>query len=305
MKLTLKAEELLTDKKPAIVITLVEVQGSAPRNAGVKMLVWNDGQAGTIGGGELEFRLQKLAKEMLKQPIMQPVLQNFPLGPLLDQCCGGFVTAMLEPLVDHCFGDEKMSVQTCLSSGEKTLIAVNDDNAEIIITADKQYIIEPPCQKPPSIYLFGAGHIGAALAKILLDMDIDLNWIDNRPEMADLVQVCEDPVQQAKQAPDDALFVIVTHCHDLDYQLCRCILEKSQIRFCGLIGSDTKRARFVQRLQKDGISEKQIEQLTCPVGLDGIGGKHPTEIAVAIVGQLLYSTDPKSGYRFLDKLMDR
>ncbi|MBL4617927.1 MAG: xanthine dehydrogenase accessory protein XdhC [Robiginitomaculum sp.] len=287
MKLALKAEELLADKNPAIVITLVAVQGSAPRNAGAKMLIWNDGQAGTIGGGELEFRLQKLAKEMLETSTIRPVLQEFPLGPLLGQCCGGFVTAMLEPLATHCFGDEEMSVQTCLASGEKTLIAVNDDNSKIIITADKKYIIEPPCQKPPSIYLFGAGHIGAALAKILLDMDIDLNWIDNRQKMADLVQVCKDPIQQAKQAPDDALFVIVTHCHDLDYDLCRCILGKSQIRFCGLIGSKTKRARFVQRLQKDGMSEKQIGQLTCPVGLNGIGGKHPTEIAVAIAAQLL------------------
>lgn len=287
MKLALKAEQLLTDKKPAIVITLVAISGSAPREAGAKMLVWNGAQAGTIGGGELEFRLSKLAKEMLELSTVQPVLQDFPLGPLLGQCCGGFVTAMLEPLKEHCFGDEKMSAQTCLQSGEKKLITVNDDNAEIIICANQKYVIEPPRHKPTSIYLFGAGHIGSAVAKILLDMDVDLHWIDNRPEMADLVQVCEDPIQQAKQAPDNALFVIVTHSHDLDYKLCRCILAKSQIRFCGLIGSDTKKARFIQRLQKDGISEKQIGQLTCPVGLDGIGGKHPTEIAVAIAGQLL------------------
>jgi xanthine dehydrogenase accessory factor len=287
MKLAVKAEQLLTDKKPAIVITLVAVSGSAPREAGAKMLIWNGAQTGTIGGGELEFRLQKLAKEMLQQPSMRPVLQDFPLGPVLGQCCGGFVTAMLEPLGTHCFGDEKMSVRTCLASGEKTLITVDGDNAEITVCASKKYVVEPPRDKQTSIYLFGAGHIGAALAKILLDMDVDLHWIDNRKEMLEPVQVCKDPVQQAKQAPDNALFVIVTHSHDLDYKLCRCILAKSQIRFCGLIGSDTKRARFIQRLQKDGISEKQIGQLTCPVGLDGIGGKHPTEIAVAITGQLL------------------
>jgi len=287
MKLADKAKELLTDKKPAIVITLVEVFGSAPRNTGVKMLVWNGGQAGTIGGGELEFRLVKMAKEMLQQPHMRPVLQDFPLGPVLGQCCGGFVTAMLEPLGKHCFGDEKMSVQTCLQSGEKTLIAVNDDSSKIIITADKKCIIEPPFQPPISIYLFGAGHIGTALAKILLDMDVDLNWIDSRRGMHPAAQIYDDPVQMAISAPADALFVIVTHCHDLDYDLCYNILRKNDFKFCGLIGSDTKKARFVQRLQKDGITEKQTGQLTCPVGLNGIGGKHPTEIAVAIAAQLL------------------
>ncbi|MBL1430745.1 MAG: xanthine dehydrogenase accessory protein XdhC [Robiginitomaculum sp.] len=287
MKLADKVQQLLTDKQTAVMVTLVETSGSAPRNAGAKMLIWNEGQKGTIGGGELEFRLLKMAKEMLQQPFMRPVLQDFPLGPVLGQCCGGFVTAMLEPLNQYCLGNEKLSVQTCLASGEKALIAVNDDNSKIIITADKHYIIETPRRKPTSIYLFGAGHIGAALAKILLDMDVDLNWIDSRLDMHPSAQICDDPVQMAISAPADALFVIVTHCHDLDYALCHSILRKNDIGFCGLIGSDTKRARFIQRLQKDGMTEKQIGQLTCPVGLSGIGGKHPTEIAVAIAAQLL------------------
>jgi len=286
------------NKHPVMQITLVEVHGSAPRNAGAKMQVWNGGQSGTIGGGELEFRVSRTARDMLQQKNVLPVLLDFALGPVLGQCCGGFVRVLIEPAQKKHPSDTKMAVLTCLKTGKKTLQAANSKRARILVLDENHnassklnaldqccFVLEQPADKAVPVYVFGGGHIGAALIKILQPIDFDLHWIDARSGFAG--KDIDDPLLVAETAPGAALFVILTHCHDLDYQLCRCILQKPELAFCGLIGSKTKQKRFVRRLYDDGLSDEQIKQLTCPLGLPGIGGKSPAEIAVSIAAQLL------------------
>lgn len=270
-----------------IVITLAEVHGSAPREVGTKMLVWARGQSGTIGGGELEYRLCRQAREMLLDDSQLPVLAEFPLGPVLGQCCGGFVRVLMEKNPKQPINSQQMAVQTCLQTGNKSLLHPTGPKGSVEIIDKQQFVIEQPSSNLPRVYIFGGGHIGTALELVLQQIELELHWIDSRSGLAQNVQIADNPVAVAEAAPANSLFVILTHSHDLDYQLCRCILQKKQLWFCGLIGSQTKRARFLSRLSQDGLTEKQIQALTCPLGLPGIGGKHPSEIAVAIAGQIL------------------
>jgi len=304
MNWTDKALSLLMDHTSVVLVSLCAVHGSAPRDAGAKMLIWDGGQWGTIGGGELEFRLTAQAHEMLQVAAAKPVLADFPLGPVLGQCCGGFVRALLEPLtlesVDwlRIFAGGEHALLTDIRTGAKTCSPSNNRSGRVqIMDADKQahpdlmplnqcqFIYEEPAAALVPLYLFGAGHIGAALHRVLFELSFRVVWADPRAGMP--AQHIVDPVSLVEGAPDNARFVIVTHSHDLDYALCAAILARETVVFCGLIGSKTKRARFVARLRKSGLTAHQINRLTCPIGLAGIGGKLPGEIAVAIAAQLL------------------
>ncbi|HYE01560.1 MAG TPA: xanthine dehydrogenase accessory protein XdhC [Alphaproteobacteria bacterium] len=232
----------------AVVVTVVSAQGSTPREAGVKMIVTARDLHLTIGGGTLEFQAAEMARRMLVQGRREPLLHSVPLGPGIGQCCGGKVQLLFEPL----------------PARRNTLV------------------------------LFGAGHVGRAVAAVLEDLPIRLRWVDSRAD-----QFPERPPAQAEialterygdevhAAPPGSWFLIMTHRHDLDYALTDAVLSRGDFAWLGLIGSDTKRARFESRLRACGMGEDRLARLTCPIGIPGLKGKHPREIAIAVAAQLL------------------
>ena len=139
--------------------------------------------------------------------------------------------------------------------------------------------------------LFGAGHVGQAIAARAAGLPLALAWYDSRPEMAEIPGVVlaeeEKMVALAAAAPEDGAVVILTHDHGLDYRLVAAALG-GQARFVGLIGSKTKRARFLSRLAAEGVD---AGRLTCPIGLPGIEGRQPEVIAIALLAQLLMLRD--------------
>ncbi|RMX04223.1 xanthine dehydrogenase accessory protein XdhC [Corticibacter populi] len=151
-------------------------------------------------------------------------------------------------------------------------------------------------QPPMPVWLFGAGHVGRALVRILAGLPMRVSWVDSRIEafpaqVAPHIQVCctDTPEDEVGAAPPGAAFVVLTHDHALDFELSRRILARGDFRFFGLIGSQTKRLSFTQRLRARGVDDAQIARMTCPVGVAGIEGKEPEVIAVAIAAQLLQS----------------
>jgi xanthine dehydrogenase accessory factor len=138
--------------------------------------------------------------------------------------------------------------------------------------------------------MFGAGHVGQAVARLAARLPLQLGWFDNRPELAARPGVMlgePDALVQCVSAADaKTAVVILTHDHALDYRLAAAAL-RGQARFVGLIGSRTKRARFQHRLAEDGFDEAARARVHCPIGIAGITGKEPEVIAVAIVAQLL------------------
>ncbi|MFV3126076.1 xanthine dehydrogenase accessory protein XdhC [Niveispirillum sp. KHB5.9] len=231
------------DGRPAILVTVTEVAGSAPRAAGTKMVVTGDALHGTIGGGALEFTAIETARALLDGEVTELRTQSYALGPSLGQCCGGRVSLMFEP-------------------------------------------VRPPALR---VALFGAGHVAKALVGILGALPARVIWVDNRADQFPATLpanvralVAEEPV--AVLAPGHSHILIMTHDHALDYRLVRKALSLPGAAFVGVIGSETKRARFASRLRADGLDPAR---LTCPIGLPGLSGKHPGEIAVSVAAQLL------------------
>ena len=246
---------------PGVVIEVVKTAGSVPREAGTRMLVSASQAIGTIGGGHLELMAIENARTLLARvPDFEPVDRHYPLGPALGQCCGGAVTLRFARL-DACIARDWPA-------------------------ATPRFVLQ----------LYGAGHVGRAIVRMLAGIPCEVQWIDERenefPAGVELPphieRVCVDPVEaEVDIAPAGACYLVLTHRHDLDMRIAEAILRRGDFGFLGLIGSQTKRARFRNRYEQHGIPAATLDRMTCPIGVPGIAGKEPDVIAVAVVAQLL------------------
>ncbi len=289
------------------IVTVVELFGSGPREIGARLIVAPDGSfVGTIGGGTLEWQALAGAQAMLPTEANSLSERKYGLGPDLGQCCGGFVTLSFETLVKS---ELKFSRRACEAESRgplwiKAEYANNRVKREIIdpLKVGKPvFFYEPGLtilakfgNAPTPIYLFGAGHVGKALVKILPTLSTRTVWLDSR-NIADNESLPanvefrkpEDPVSEIGAMPDDAYVFVMTHSHALDFDLCLTALSADRFRYVGVIGSKTKKARFESRLREAGITEAQMKLFHSPLGLGSIGGKEPAVIAVSIAADLI------------------
>ncbi|MEB0135750.1 xanthine dehydrogenase accessory protein XdhC [Actimicrobium sp. CCC2.4] len=293
----------------AVLVTVASVEGSAPREAGATMLVTQDGQRDTIGGGHLELRACEIARAMLAFPDARR-LERFALGPGLGQCCGGVVQLVFET-VDashrvlrdtHRTSWRVVALDTdappLLIGDETALASLGFDPALptriVIDAAGQRWLVDRRAAWQAHLLLFGAGHVGAAIVRALADLPCHVTWIDERAESFPAtvpanvtVEVTDAPEDIVGQAAAGSSFLVMTHSHAIDQQLCAAILERNAAGWFGLIGSDTKRRQFEHRLLARGIPADRLAGMTCPVGIAGISGKAPAVIAVAVAAQLL------------------
>src|SRR5207247_4557575 len=137
---------------------------------------------------------------------------------------------------------------------------------------------------------FGAGHVGKALILAMAPLPFDIHWIDARPgaflgAVPRNVMLFEDA--DLSEAPEGSFVFIMSHSHALDLALCDQALRNPRIAQVGLIGSATKRARFVKRLKEAGVDGARVDSLICPIGIQGIRSKEPAMIATATAAQIL------------------
>ena len=315
---------LIVDGTPAVLVSLAEAAGSTPRTAGTRMVVTADAIHGTIGGGKLEHRAIKDARELLCGPSAIK-LDPVALGPQLGQCCGGSVALHFETidaprdgldvLQASLAADAPAVLVTDIQSETSRRLAVASDAAagepalgssetisharKVLLgaaTAGEHNALRFEIEEPPAlqIALFGAGHVGRALAAVLATMPCRLRWIDERagefPDVlpAGVVQIVpEEPADIIDDLPSGAHILIMTHSHKIDLDLVEGALRRGDFASLGLIGSATKRAQFEKRLRALGFTDAQLARLTCPIGIDGITGKEPGAIAVAAAAQIL------------------
>jgi xanthine dehydrogenase accessory factor len=296
---------------PTALVTILATEGSAPRGAGARMVVTAAGLHGTIGGGALEWRVTEQARAILALPPGSWRVQDYPLGPLLGQCCGGRVRVLVERLDPDASGWidafekgeivarlETAAIQRTTFPGEgrgpvsgRSQLDPDLRRGSIVargpLPDSGTKFLEPVETHGTPLILFGAGHVGRAIADRSPGLPLHLAWFDSRNEAADypgVMQAEEDAmVDCARAAPTDAAILIVTHDHALDYRLTAAALAGTAA-YVGLIGSATKRARFLSRLSNEGID---ASRLTCPIGLPGVTGKEPAVIAIAALAQIL------------------
>lgn len=243
--------DLLASDAPLVHLRLSAVGGSAPREVGAEMVVTTTKQAGTIGGGQVEYRAVARARAMLADRIAQDTL-TITLGPELGQCCGGRVTVEL----------------TALDPDARAGLLARLDMAQ-----------------GPTVMILGAGHVGRALARVLAPLPCRVVLVDSRAgELAQAPasathRLTPLPEAEIDQAPPGAAFVVTTHDHGLDFLLTLAALRRGDAAYVGLIGSATKRARFT-RFARETDNFSDLSHLTCPIGAQGLGDKRPEVIAL-------------------------
>jgi len=300
---TMLARESL-QQGPAALVTILATEGSAPRGAGARMVVTATGLAGSIGGGQLEHQATAQARKILSLAPGSWRVQDYPLGPLLGQCCGGRVRLLVEHLAEVPDGEgpfeatlsDRVERRPLPGEGRSPVTDAAAPPAPLtargpLPEAGARFLEIVETDSLP-VRLFGAGHVGRAIAARAAGLPLVLAWYDSRAEAAEtpgVVLADEDSlVACAGEAPESGAVVIMTHDHGLDYRLTAAALG-SRTRFVGLIGSRTKRARFLSRLAVEGVD---AARLTCPIGLPGIEGRQPEVIAIATLAQLLMLRDP-------------
>jgi len=159
-----------------------------------------------------------------------------------------------------------------------------------------------PLQVVPSVAIFGMGHVGLELARVLARHDLELHLVDSRPEelRPERLAVLDDAVAQVHvhqvpvlpelvvgELPPGTHVLVMTHDHAEDAALCDAALRSSHLATIGLIGSSAKWSRFRRKLADEGHSPEAIARITTPIGLPGMTGKEPATIAVSVAAWLL------------------
>ena len=242
--------------EPCVLVTIIEELGSTPRNAGSKMVVSARQTFDTIGGGHLEYKAMKIAREMLASGKQDTHLERFSLGASLGQCCGGATVLLFEPM-----GQVQAQIAVFgaghVGRALVPLLASLPCRVRWIDSREEEF----PEQIPHGV------------RKI----------------------VSEEPVDEIDDLPAGSYCIVMTHNHQLDLELTAAILKRNDFAYFGLIGSKTKRVKFEHRLRDRGFDNSVVQRMRCPMGIGEVKGKLPVEIAISIAGEIIATYNANFG----------
>jgi xanthine dehydrogenase accessory factor len=244
-----------------ILVEINRTRGSTPREAGTFMLVGRGALWGTIGGGHMEFEAIDAARAMLAEGRHEDFL-DITLGPDTGQCCGGRV---------------ELSLKWADAAAIEAL----------------QARLARQTEGYPDVYLYGAGHVGRALAIALKPLPFHITVVETRAEELEQLEV--DVPQRLEAIPEATIrdvrpggaVVIMTHDHALDFLIGAEALKRDDLAYVGMIGSKTKRGVFASWLRNNEHGDAAIDRLVLPIGGTAIKDKRPPVIAALVAAELL------------------
>jgi xanthine dehydrogenase accessory factor len=313
MRIFSRLVEALDAEGAGALVTVLAAEGSSPRDAGARLVVRpSGGFHGTIGGGTLEWQALADARRALAAGRGAARHLSQSLGPDLGQCCGGRVRLLIETFDAHDRSDLAHLAQ-CESAGlleteavlgedgryhraiVRALPFVGEGHEDEVASMRDGRLREIFGDRSTPLLLFGAGHVGRAVVLALAPLPFTVRWIDSRedgfPAAVPSNVVCVHaalPADELAAAVPGAFVVVMTHSHPLDLEIVAKALRMESLGYVGLIGSATKRSRFVSRLRSAGLAEHEIGRLICPIGLAGLPGKEPPIIAASLAADLLF-----------------
>jgi xanthine dehydrogenase accessory factor len=288
-------------------VTLAGTRGSSPREAGARLIVYpNATFSGTIGGGTLEWKAIAMAQAALANPnAAKAETRGFALGPELGQCCGGNVEVVVE-IIESSRRAEIEALAKKEEGGALTTRGrlVSDQGVIREIVEDALppgaaayaggVLTEGFGDERRPLVLFGAGHVGRALVMALAPLPFRISWVDPRPDAfpdhvpANVTTVqADEPAKVLAEVRNGTFVLAMTHSHPLDLAVAAAALGDTRFPYVGVIGSKTKRARFVSQLRDAGIPPARVADLVCPIGVGAVHSKLPAVIAAMTVIELL------------------
>ncbi|MCA1945400.1 MAG: XdhC family protein [Desulfovibrio sp.] len=316
-------DAIVAAPQPAALVTILHQDGSTPRTAGARMLVFPDGSIqGTIGGGLVEAKAMTLAATVLQTGVAVTAAYDLAgaNGQGMDMICGGRLEVLVEPLdalaraafaelAGH-LGAGRCATMCTTLEGDPLQVRrdVFVDAADAAGTPGSwdfqacgtQRRLTEAHAPPPSLYLFGAGHVSQATAQVAQVAGFRVVVVDDRCEFANtarfpgaariVVPASYDNLFRDSELAEEALgphshLAILTRGHRHDATVLAQVL-RTPAGWIGMIGSRSKRVATYQRLRQEGFTDADFARVACPIGLT-IGAQTPGEIAVSIVAQLI------------------
>ena len=253
--------DFLSNHPELVLVEVREAKGSTPREAGAYMLVAPDTSWGTIGGGQMELLAIERAHTMLAAGETEDAF-DLPLGPEIGQCCGGRVVIDL----------------TRLGEEERLELLAREEKARKAL---------------PQVFVFGAGHVGLALAAALAPLPVATTVVETRPEAIENLprgvtgRLAALPEAVVGEIAPGGAAVILTHDHALDFLIAREALAREDLAYVGMIGSATKRATFESAMRREGFASERSARLVLPIGGDAVRDKRPPVIAAMVAAELM------------------
>jgi xanthine dehydrogenase accessory factor len=276
----------IVGQSPLVLVEVLQTRGSAPREVDTWMLVTDQLTLNTIGGGHLEYESIKIARSLLRDSLVGSgqarrfLEREFKLGPSLGQCCGGAMRLMF------------------------TVLPEAPDRSHWLARR-----LNDPAGDCSPVALVGGGHVGQAIVRALLPLPFSLTWIDSRdgvfPQISHprlTISPTDDVVDCVAEIDPKSSLLVMSFTHAEDFEVIRAALLRRRetpdsFPFIGLIGSKTKWAKFRHRLLGRGLSEQELQAVTCPIGLTEITGKSPAVIAASVAAQLLVQRSQNPRFR--------
>jgi xanthine dehydrogenase accessory factor len=320
--------------RPAVMVTLFARLTQGAREAGARILVSEEACAGSVGGGALELAVVARARDLLGRP-RGSALESLGEADGTGRRCGGrarFHFRILDPqdrawvgrLAEAEHSAEPAVLLSCVGDAEgpgvgSPVIGPTDEvdglprglAAEVrrqlagsrapaaLRAAGKTWLIEAMEGPGPAVWLFGAGHLGQAVARALAPLPFDLTWLDAREGLfpeglpgAVACRHCPAPDATVAEAPPGAAYLVMTHGHGMDFAICEAVLRRGDAAYLGMVGSARKAAACRMRLTERGIDPGRLGEITTPIGLDGITGRAPAVIAASVAADLLLRLIP-------------
>ncbi|MCY3413686.1 MAG: XdhC family protein [Candidatus Heimdallarchaeota archaeon] len=296
----------IREERSCILIVVVDHMGSSPGKQGFKMMVTNSITVGSIGGGIMEMKMVDLARSMLSDGNSTPLLRiqdhntKAPENQQSGLICSGTQTNVLMQLT-HTHLPVVESILNCYGYPESGLFSLDEHGIEfekggtgtILFTSDP-WKFQEMMGEPYTVYMFGAGHVGYAITRILSTLDFYIKLYDNRDfltifnenEYAHEKFIGSYPDLAGTVPSSDRSFVIIaTFGMEYDAQVLDAVINKD-LGFVGLMGSRTKIAKIFKQLKEKGVSQAKLDRVQAPIGIP-INDSTAEEIAISICAQLI------------------
>ncbi len=310
MKLWKFIHTKLSQDKTVYLMTVIQHKGSSPGRQGFKMAVADDSEiSGSIGGGIMEFNLVELCKELLLAKTSTPFIKHqIHKGTVVDgsgMICSGEQTVVFYqlhksnlPSIDSildAYAENKNGVLSIYPEG--FTFAINDELSttyNYMHTSESNWSYHEFLNKKDIVYIIGGGHVGLATSKLLKQLGFYVVVFDDRTQLNTFEENCYadeksiidyNYVSESIPESSSAYVAIMTNKYTDDKLALSKLIDK-KYKFIGVLGSKAKLKLMFEVLQKEGITQNQLDKVHAPIGLH-IYSQTPEEISVSIAAQII------------------
>jgi xanthine dehydrogenase accessory factor len=297
-------------KRNVVLCTVLQSELSSPGKAGFKMAVFENGNTiGTIGGGVMEYNIISTARNyQVNREVVNEILKLIH-SEYADENKSGLICEgkiiinirtisnsnvhLIEKIVSSIKENKPIALRLN-SSGLEVINSVKNEKIFFNYSDDKQWIYEEILSLNNMVYIFGAGHVGLAVAKIFNFLNFYVKIFDDRQDILNnLDNSCSDEkilcdfsqISDLVHEGKNSFAIIVTRGHSFDKVVLRQLLNKN-LAYLGMMGSKSKVSKIFSELRDEGVSPEILKKVHSPIGLS-ISSQTPEEIAVSIAAEVI------------------